>query len=292
MELIKNIKLQSPAKINLYLKVLKRLPSQYHLIESLVSHISLYDEIKISENFKKKTIVTFSGKFSKHISNASNSIIATLTLLKNINKKMHNKNFFINVKKNIPVGAGLGGGSSNAVTILLFLIKNFNLKINKKKLDIVFNEIGFDSHLFSNKYPKFISHLGEKIDIFKYQFKLNVLLIYPNQPNFTKIIYKKNKFFSKSFETSLIRKMIKKNIFHFFNFASNDLLPAAEKTNPRIKNLISFLKKQKICDFVQMTGSGSCCFAVFKSKKNLLKCQKLVKTRYRSYWTAMTKTIT
>ena len=205
---------------------------------------------------------------------------------------MQNKNFSINVKKNIPVGAGLGGGSSNAVTVVLFLIKNFNLKINKKKLDIIFNEIGFDSHLFLNKYPTFVSNFGEKTNIFKYQFKLNVLLIYPNQPNSTKIIYKKNKFFSKSFDTSLIRKMIKKNIFHFFNFARNDLLPAAEKANPRIRNLISFLKKQKICDFVQMTGSGSCCFAVFKSKKNLLKCQKLVKTRYRSYWTAMTKTIT
>jgi 4-diphosphocytidyl-2C-methyl-D-erythritol kinase len=41
-----------------------------------------------------------------------------------------------------------------------------------------------------------------------------------------------------------------------------------------------------------MSGSGSCCCVVSKSKKNLLKCQKLVKNKYRSYWTAMTKTIT
>ena len=186
----------------------------------------------------------------------------------------------------------MGGGSSNAVIILLFLLKTYNLKIKKKKLDLIFRAIGFDSYLFLNKYPKFISHLGNKISIFKYQFKLNVLLIYPNRSNLTKIIYKKNKSFSKSFDIKLIRKMIKKDIFHFFNFANNDLILTAQKTNPRIKNLINFLKKQKICDFIQMTGSGSCCFAVFKSKKNLLKCQKLVKTHYKSYWTVMSKTIT
>ena len=55
---------------------------------------------------------------------------------------------------------------------------------------------------------------------------------------------------------------------------------------------MTYLQSQNICDFIQMSGSGSCCFAVFKSKKTLLKCQKLVKTKYRSYWTAVAKTIT
>ena len=89
-----------------------------------------------------------------------------------------------------------------------------------------------------------------------------------------------------------LNQIIKKNIYEYFHTANNDLVHAAKKINPRIGNVIEYLKKQKMCDFVQMTGSGSCCFAIFKSKKTLLKCEKLVKTRYRSYWTAKTKTIT
>ena len=135
-------------------------------------------------------------------------------------------------------------------------------------------------------------HYGERINIFKHKFRLNVLLIYPNKPNFTKIIYQKNKSFSKTFSIKKTQQTIKKNIHEYFHTANNDLVHAAKKINPRIGNVIEYLKKQKMCDFVQMTGSGSCCFAIFKSKKTLLKCEKLVKTRYRSYWTAKTKTIT
>ena len=254
--------------------------------------IGLYDEITINETLTKKTKITFLGKFSKTISSHDNSIVTALSSLQNINEKIRNKNFIIKVKKNIPVGSGLGGGSSNAVTVLLFLVKKFNLNVEKKILLEILNKIGFDSRIFLNKYPKFISHYGERINIFKHKFRLSVLLIYPNKPNFTKTIYQKNKSFSKTFSIKKTQQIIKKNIYEYFHTANNDLVHAAKKINPRIGNVIEYLKKQKMCDFVQMTGSGSCCFAIFKSKKTLLKCEKLVKTRYRSYWTAKTKTIT
>jgi len=212
--------------------------------------------------------------------------------LQNRNKKIRNKNFIIKVKKNIPVGSGLGGGSSNAVTVLLFLIKKFNLKVEKKIILEILNKIGFDSRIFLDKYPKFISHYGEKVNIFKHKLRMNVLLIYQNKPNFTKTIYRKNRSFSKTISIKKTQQIIKKNIHKYFHTANNDLIDAAKKINPRIGHLIEYLKKQKMCDFVQMTGSGSCCFAIFKSKKNLLKCEKLVKTHYKSYWTAKTKTIT
>ena len=292
MALIKKITLKSPAKINLHLRVLKKVTNKYHLIESLVSLISLYDEITINQTLAKKTKVTFLGKFSRTVTLHDNSIVTAISSLQKINKKIRNQNFIIKVKKNIPVGSGLGGGSSNAVTVLLFLVKKFNLNVEKKKFLEILNKIGFDSRIFLNKYPKFISHYGERVDIFKHKFRLNVLLIYPNKPNFTKIVYQKNKSFSKTFSIKKTQQTIKNNIYEYFHTANNDLVHAAKKINPRIGYIIEYLRKQEMCDFVQMTGSGSCCFAIFKSKKTLLKCEKLVKTRYRSYWTAKTKTIT
>ena len=292
MELIKKYHLRSPAKINLYLRVIKKLSNNYHEIDSLISHVGVFDEITVLENKNKQTSVKFFGEFSKSISNKNNSIISVISLLKKLNKKIKEKNFTIKVKKNIPVGSGLGGGTSNAVTILKFLQKRFNLKIKKNNLKQIYRSIGADSKVFADSYLKFISGYGDKVHSYKAKIKLNILLIFPNKPNLTKTIYQNNKIFSKKLKIDVAKKMIGKNIFNFLNIAGNDLLLSAKKLNLPMSNLLAFLERQNICDFIQMSGSGSCCYAVFKSKKSLLKCQKLVKIKYRSYWTAVTKTIT
>ena len=292
MELIKKYHLRSPAKINLYLRVIKKLSNNYHEIDSLISHVGVFDEITVLENKNKQTSVKFFGEFSKSISNKNNSIVSVISLLKKLNKKIKEKNFTIKVKKNIPVGSGLGGGTSNAVTILKFLQKRFNLKIKKNNLKQIYRSIGADSKVFADSYLKFISGYGDKVHSYKAKIKLNILLIFPNKPNLTKTIYQNNKIFSKKLKIDVAKKMIRKNIFNFLNIAGNDLLLSAKKLNLPMSNLLAFLERQNICDFIQMSGSGSCCYAVFKSKKSLLKCQKLVKIKYRSYWTAVTKTIT
>ena len=292
MELIKKYHLRSPAKINLYLRVIKKLSNNYHEIDSLISHVGVFDKITVLENKNKQTSVKFFGEFSKLISNKNNSIISVISLLKKLNKKIKEKNFTIKVKKNIPVGSGLGGGTSNAVTILKFLQKRFNLKIKKNNLKQIYSSIGADSKVFADSNLKFISGYGDKVHSYKAKIKLNILLIFPNKPNFTKTIYQNNKIFSKKLKIDVAKKMIRKNIFNFLNIAGNNLLLSAKKLNLPMSNLLAFLERQNICDFIQMSGSGSCCYAVFKSKKSLLKCQKLVKIKYRSYWTAVTKTIT
>lgn len=286
-----NFYLKSPAKINFFLKVINKLPSGYHEIESFVCLVNIFDNIVIKLS-KTKTNVYFAGKFSKLISNEHNSIIKVISLLKKKFYHLDNINFKIFVQKNIPVGSGLGGGTSNAVTVLHFLIKKFNLRISKSELNKIYLSIGADSKIFMNKKPKYIFGYGNKFKESKAKIKINVLLIYPNKPNFTKDVYKLNKVFSKREGLLRINEIIKKNIYDLFKFTNNDLLASARKLNSNMNNLINFLAKQKLCDYIIMSGSGSCCCVVSKSKKNLLKCQKLVKNKYRSYWTAMTKTIT
>jgi len=283
--------LYSPAKVNFYLKVIKKLLNGYHEIESFVSQINIIDHIKISEVKTNKTTVKFIGKFSQSINNSSNSITRIIYFLKKQYPSLKNKNFRVIVYKHIPAGSGLGGGSSNAMTIFKFLKKKFNLKVTKKNLFNICNFIGSDSRIFIDKYPKFVYGIGDKVSVIKKKIKLNLLLIYPNKPNLTVNIYKSNKVYSCIGNNLSAKKKINKNIFNLFDF-NNDLLDAAKKSNPAMRELINFLGKQKICDRVQMSGSGSCCYVICRSKKNLLKCEKLVKTKYRSYWTAVTKTIT
>ena len=114
-------KVKSFAKINLSLNVLKKLKSGFHSIESIITFISLYDEILIIENNKNTHEVKFYGKFSKSISK-NNTIINLLKVLDKMNK-LKNKKFSIKVYKHIPTKSGLGGGSMNAASVLKYLLQ-------------------------------------------------------------------------------------------------------------------------------------------------------------------------
>ena len=135
-------KIQSFAKINLTLKILKKLPNGYHEIESLISKISLADEILIKEVNGKKNKITFNGNFSSGISN-SNTISKLLKILIDQNH-IKNKKFNIKIKKNIPQSSGMGGGSMNAASILNYFIKKKMIKTTKKGLIKIANKIGSD----------------------------------------------------------------------------------------------------------------------------------------------------
>ena len=112
--------IRSYAKINLALNVIKKI-SNFHKIESIVSFISLHDEILIKKIKSKNHIISFTGKFSKNIGKI-NTVSNLLNILDN-KKLLKNNKFKIKIKKNIPVQAGLGGGSMNAASILNYLIK-------------------------------------------------------------------------------------------------------------------------------------------------------------------------
>ena len=104
--------LKSFAKVNLSLNINKRLKNGLHEIQSHFCLIDLFDTIEIKKNKKLKDEVKFSGIFSKLTSKKNNSIIQTLRILR---KNRLIKHFYsVEIKKLIPVFAGLGGGTSNA----------------------------------------------------------------------------------------------------------------------------------------------------------------------------------
>ena len=134
--------IKSNAKINLTLGVTGKLNSGYHKIESLVSFLSLYDEIKIKKINNKNHKINFFGKFSKGIKK-KNTISKLLKILDE-KKLLNNKKYLIKIKKNIPSKSGLGGGSMNASSLLLFFSKKNKIKFSNKELIEISNKIGSD----------------------------------------------------------------------------------------------------------------------------------------------------
>ncbi len=138
--------LSSYAKINLNLKVNYRKKNNLHEIQSYFCLINLLDKIKIKKIKKRKDNIEFKGPFSRLVNKSNNSVLNLFRLLRKL--KLISSFYSVTVNKNIPVFAGLGGGTSNAASILKYLFKK---RLNKILLTQVERRIGSDLQLFFYK---------------------------------------------------------------------------------------------------------------------------------------------
>lgn len=149
---------KSPAKINLFLNIIKKREDGFHDIQSIFQLINLHDEITFIKNYNNK--INFNSNFKSLEKN--NSIFDTIDIFR---KKYNIKNIGLDIilKKNIPVGAGLGGGSSNAASTLMALSHIFNLNIKKNILAKMGLSLGCDVPFFLNSNNAWVEGKGEII---------------------------------------------------------------------------------------------------------------------------------
>ena len=289
---MKKTKIKSLCKINLSLRVLGKLNNNYHSINSLITFCNLHDVVSIYKTNNPKDVITFSGKFKNCINKKSNTITKVFQLLRKKKLLLH-ESFNVNVKKNIPHGSGLGGGSSNAADLLNFMNFKMNLKLNKKKIIKIANQIGFDVPINLEKKNTLI--MGKKNEIFRLnqKFKLVILIVYPNIICSTKKIYKKNNKFSlNKYKPNLLSQISnKKKLIFFLENEKNDLEEAVVSLYPKIGNILDFIRIQKGCNIARITGSGSACIGIFSNMENAIFAQRLIKLKFPKYWTVVSKSI-
>ena len=287
---MKIINLKSFCKINLTLNVTKKLDNGYHSIQSLVTFCNIYDKISIKKNSQLKDSILFTGKFKNGINKNNNTITKLLYILRK--KKLLKKKYFkIIIKKNIPHGSGLGGGSSNAATLLRFLNYKMNLKINVKELYKIASKIGSDTPINLYKKNTYITGIKDKFFRFDRKFKLNILIVYPNIICSTKKIFSNNKNFTKFKKKLISNKLKKEKIINFLKRSNNDLEEAVIRFYPKVKKLIDLINSQNGCYFSRITGSGSACIGIFCDKRSAIYTQKLIKLKFPKYWCVVSKTI-
>ena len=277
--------IKSHAKINLSLTVLGKINSNFHRIETIVSFISLYDEIYIKNINKKKHKILFYGKFSKGIP-SSNTVSKIMKFMDKQNL-LNGKKYSIKIKKNIPQKAGLGGGSMNAASIIRFFLLKRDKLISKNKIFELSEKVGSDVK-FGLKLNNTIQLCNQNILRFKKKIGLYVVIVKPNFGCSTKSIYKKVRIFSKP---NLNNASIKNINLDKIKVLKNDLENLAKNEYPKLENLINFMKNLKHNEFVRMTGSGSAAIAYFKTKNASLNATKVIKKKYKNYWCIISKTI-
>jgi 4-diphosphocytidyl-2-C-methyl-D-erythritol kinase len=274
----------SYAKINLTLKVNFRNKNNLHEIQSYYCLINLTDKINVKKNYDKKDNITFKGPFAKLVKKSDNSILNLLRLLRKLG---HISNFYsVKVTKNIPVFAGLGGGTGNAVSILKHLLKK---KINKSLLSKIESSVGSDFKLFFYDQG-FLKNLGS-INNFKKKHKFFLILIQPNFTCSTKEIYKKVKKYSKKKKFNQNNLSSKRRFISHLRKSSNDLQSIVEKKYPIIRELLANIKNEKGCYFSRMTGSGSVCYGLFNNQFKAKKALNNLKIKYPRFWSSLAKTV-
>ena len=168
--------LKSYSKINLFLDVGKRNKKlKLHNIKSLIFLIKLFDEIKIKKIYGKKDKISFSGIFAKYVKKNNNTVLQSLSMLRDKGLINPNYNYDIDINKKIPVFSGLGGGSSNSATIIKYFLNK--KKLSKKELEYFSSQIGSDLKLFFQSNQLLQKNLKKIVNIKKRSIFILLLFI-------------------------------------------------------------------------------------------------------------------
>ena len=277
------MKLKSFAKINLFLEVIGKYENNFHIINSIVSRIDLYDEILIKES--NELAVSFKGQFGSLIENNNIDLLFKILIQE---KLIDHAGFIIEIEKNIPVGSGLGGGSSNVATILNFLEENGY--INKERKLLISRKIGSDIEFFLEENPALLSGKGEVESRFIIPSNEFVLLIYPQKMLSTKDVYSQSKIIDKKSIFNIDAK--NQLLFHeVMSSTSNSLEENAMKICKEIEEIKNILISDKQCQYARMSGSGSCYYGIYKSEKDAKNAEKDLLNQHADWWTCVTKLI-
>lgn len=269
-----SLTLKSPAKLNLYLRVLRRLPSGYHELLTLFHRISLFDTLTL----KKK-----SGPFELHCDHpelsprGDNLITQAYRLLQ---KQLPNlPGVRVNLTKRIPMSGGLGGGSSNAAFFLLGMNRLYDLGLKVPALIKIGRRLGADVPFFLyNANQALGKKLGDKIIPRKSRAKWHFVLVCDPQGLSTAKVYRNfpvplpEVFLTKESRalTMLCGKLDQLKNFQSLGRPHNDLELSAFRLRPSIQKTISKFHHLGILT-AGMSGSGPSVFAILPSLKEAVR---------------------
>ena len=273
----------APAKINVWLRVLRRRSDGFHEIETLIAPISLCDEIQI-ERCSGKKVIEFQCDDSSVPKGDENLAVRAANLF--FKRTNIDGGISIELKKKIPHGAGLGGGSSDAASTLLALNDLFDTKLPLQTLSKMAEAIGSDVPFFIFQSAAVCKGRGELASPTRLREQLSVLLLKPDFSVPTQWAYSR---WRDSLEISGVSYVVQK--FAGQTFANDLERPVFEKFI-FLAEMKTWLLKRPEVGAALMSGSGSTIFAVLRSKADVNRVAEKAKAELDpELWTCACETI-
>ena len=264
------ITILAPAKINLNLRITGRRADGYHLIDSLVIFANLTDRLTLTP--APQDSITISGTMAQDLTQKTTSIHQARDAFRTATN--WNQPLAITLEKNIPIGAGLGGGSADAAATLHAINQLTPNPLTETTRTQIALTLGADvpALLTSDKTTMLrMQGIGEIITPLPKPKPLGILLVKPKNPLPTKNVFtqyaKQNPQYTqpKNTETNPI-KAIK---------CGNDLLTPAQNLNPEIKKILKILNQNS-----GLSGAGNTCFKLFPTPTQAIEAQKTINEKY------------
>jgi len=271
--MLETLTINSPAKLNLYLEVLKKRKDRYHNIKTIFERISLCDTILLKNRRDRKIrIICSNPAVPKDSSNLAYRAAALVRRSRHINQGLD-----IKIIKRIPIGAGLGGGSSNAACVLIGLNRLWKLGLRQKELVKLSCQIGSDVAFFVYNTPFALGEgRGERIKPLPGLCRVRLwhALIVAKIKVSTPFIYKKwdrnlrtFKLTTPKHNVKILTLAIRKNRLSLLaGMLVNDLEQVTLRLYPEVLRI-----RKRLADFgpkaILMSGSGPAVFAIVASRK-------------------------
>jgi 4-diphosphocytidyl-2-C-methyl-D-erythritol kinase len=275
------MKFRAYAKINIGLHILGKRSDGYHNLETVFHEIDCFDEIELELHDK----VAMTADSILVPVDGSNLCLRAAALLQ---KEKHvRQGVVIHLKKNIPIGAGLGGGSSDAAAVLCGLNQLWELRLSNNQLQTLAAQIGADIPFFVEGGTAYATGRGEVLESFSFPMPYWIAVVTPlvwisTAWAYSQLIPKRNE------KTIGLQDVLLKEITHPKNLASfvqNDFELLVFKTHPELERVKDKLKEMGAV-FSLMSGSGSSLFGFFEDEQ---KARVAVSSFPKNYQTSFTK---
>lgn len=272
------LQLLSPAKVNLMLNVLGKREDGYHEIESIMTRISIFDVVSIHIEDGEGLEVTCTDPAPSGEGN-----IAYKAAFEILNRCPGRARVKVEIKKNIPVAAGLGGGSSNAGTVLLGLNNMLGAGLSRDELMKIGARLGADVPFFIFEKPAIARGIGEILEEI-YLPKLWFVLLNPNIPVSTADVYR-----GLNLKIGLTKERFNISIAKFnsgvegvVRVLHNDLEDVAIRMHPEIGLVKDELLSAGAVRAL-MSGSGATVFGLFDSKERAEEASNYLSLRHKDW---------
>jgi 4-diphosphocytidyl-2-C-methyl-D-erythritol kinase len=271
----------APAKINLFLHITGRRSDGLHTIQSLMVFVDVGDHLEFStyDGF----FLDAEGDFSTALGHLGDNLIykAAVALADNYKTPLRGK---IVITKNLPVAAGIGGGSSDAAATLLGLSKLWGLPEDQSRLAKIAEKIGADVPACLYRKPVWAENIGEKMTRLNDMPDIHFVLVNPLVPVSTPQVFDNlEPRYSKPLMFSGRRKSSSEWIADLKVYR-NDLTDSALQIAPVIKDVLFALEKTAGCLLHRVSGSGATCFGIYNSAEAAHLACLMLKTRYPLWW--------
>ena len=259
---VDSLKLDCPAKLNLNLSVVGKRIDGMHEIKTRFQLINLFDEMVIRRTSNK--FVSVETNLVPPIEDSNNIVFSAIKLLSDhIGKEIHCE---VEIIKNIPLGGGLGGGSSNAAAALIGTNFLFKLGLSTEELMKLGEKLGADVPFFIFGKNAFASGIGQILEEDSKQLDDKYLLLFPQIHSSTKELFSKWDNLNKSVQKSILTN------------EENSFLPIFLDQNQDIKIIF-----HELCESnsFKLSGTGSTIFCAYNDVNEIEKTLKKIPSKWR-----------